>query len=228
MTTALQIINRSAEILGYKDPDEDLSGSEVTSFLGVLNSMVDAWATASQPLLVYAVTLITQSVSGNPVGIGTGATINTPRPVNIPAGGFVRVGTTDYRFDMITREQYDAFRDKSISTGYPRFCYYEAALPTGNLYFYPALSGSQELHLPIEQRLAAFADLATDYTLAPGVRGALEYSLVEELAPGRRPLDPQVQRLAAIKRRNIETFEPGMLVTGFERPQGNILTGWNQ
>lgn len=224
MTTALQLVNRAAEIIGYKDPDENLTTTEQTNFLGVLNSMVDSWAT--QPLYVYAVTEIVQSVSGNPIAIGAGATLNTPRPIRVPPGGFFRVGALDYMFEPITREQYEDFKLKSNAQPFPRYCYYEATIPTGNLYFYPALSGTAELHLPIEQRLTAFADLNTDYTLAPGYRGALEFSLAEEIAVGRRPADPQIQRLALRHRAAIESFDPPTLTTGFERSGGNILTGW--
>lgn len=223
MTTALSIINRGAEIIGYKDPDEALSGNDADNFLGVLNSMVDGWAV--NMLFVYAVTELVQSVSGNGITVGSGATINTARPVRVPAGGFFREGTTDYGFEMIGREQYEAFSDKS-STGRPRFCYYEPSLPTGKLYFYPALSASSELHLPVEQRLSEFADLNANYTLAPGFKKALEYSLAEELQPGRAPFNANVVRQAQNARHAIETYEPGILQTGFERPQGNILTGW--
>lgn len=224
MTTAQSIVNRSAEIIGYKDPDESLSTTDSTNFLGVLNSMVDAWAL--DQLFIYATTMLTQSVSGNPIAIGPSATINTPRPERLPEGGFFRSGSTDYGFESIDFEQYQAVLSKSTSSAYPRYCYYEATLPTGSLYFFPALSGTGELHLPIEQRLSAFADLATDYTLAPGFLAALNYSLAEELCPGRRALDPGVVRLAMKYRRNIENYQPGVMSTGFERKTGNILAGW--
>jgi len=201
LTTALQIINRAAELIGYKDPDESLSGSEAASFLAALNSMVDAWAT--DDLLVYAVTLLTQTVSGNPITIGAGATIDTARPVRLRSGGFFRIGGSDYGFQMVNREDYARNAQKALTAGWPRECYYEADAPTASLYFYPALSGSAELHLPIEQRLSEFAALATDYTLPPGYRKALEYSLAEELAPGRRPLEPTIARQAANARRAI-------------------------
>lgn len=223
MTTALQIINRGAEIIGYKDPEETLSGSDASNFLGVLNSLVDSWAL--NRLFVYAVTELTQTVSGNGITIGSGGTIDTTRPVAIPAGGFFRDGTTDHQFEMVSRDQYAAAIDKDSTTPWPQFCYYEPSLPTGKLYFYPALAGSGELHLPAEQRLASFAALATDYTLAPGYKRALEYSLAEELFPNR--VTPKIQQLASSARRAIETFEPGILQTGLEGQSGNILTGWN-
>lgn len=224
MVAALSIINRSAEIIGYKDPDEVLSGNDADNFLGVLNSMVDGWATDS--LFVYAKTTLAATVSGNPVTIGPGQAVDTPRPLRIPEGGFFRSGSTDYGFQMVGYEQYQAWITKTTSSPWPLYCFYEAGLPTGRLYFYPALASSGELHLPVEQRLTEFADLATDYTLAPGVKVALEYSLAEELAPGRRPLDVNTARLAMKYRRGIENFTAPLLDTGFERVQGNILAGW--
>jgi hypothetical protein len=230
VTKALAIVNRAAEIIGYKDPDEALSSAEQTSFLAALNSMIDAWRLDS--LYVYAVSEVVQSVSGNPITVGpagTGNLLIAERPVRIPRGGFFRNGSIDYPFDMITREQYTAWSVKTIATPWPKFGYYEATEPNGALYLYPALSGSGELHLPIEQRLAQFADInTTDYTLANGVQNALEFSLAEQLAPGRRPLDPNVARMAANARRRIERFVPGVLSTGFEHNTGNILSGWNQ
>lgn len=225
MTTALSILNRAAEIIGYKDPDEALSGADSSNFLDVLNSMVDAWKTDA--LFVYAMSMLVQTVGGNPVSIGPSATVDTARPIRIPPGGFFRSGSTDYGFSMVTLDQYNAWIAKTISTPWPKFCYYEATLPTGNLYFYPEIAATAELHLPIEMRIEEFDDLVTDYTLAPGARAALEYSLAEELSPGRRPLDPIVQRLAMKYRRTIENYTPGLLNNGFEPRQGNILTGWS-
>lgn len=223
MTTALSILNRAAEIIGYKDADEVLSGNDASNFLGVLNSLVDSWAL--NRLFIYAVTELMQSVNGNGITIGSGGTINTTRPIGVPAGGFFRDGSTDYGFEMISRDQYAAVVNKASSTPWPQYCYYEPSLPTGKLYFYPALAGSGELHLPVEQRLASFAALTTEYTLAPGYKRALEYSLAEELFPAR--VTPKLQQLASGARRAIETFEPGILRTGLECQQGNVLTGWN-
>jgi hypothetical protein len=226
MPTALAIVNRGAEIIGYKDPDEALNGNDASNFLGVLNAMVDAWAL--EKLYVYAASEIVQPVSGNPITIGPGAQINTARPIRIPTGGFFRNGSVDYGFQMITREQYEAWLVKSIATPWPRYAYYEATMPTASLFFYPMLSSSGELHLPIEQRITQFADLNTVYTLPPGYQNALQYSLAEELTPGRRAANPDVIRLAAKYRRAIESYTPGILtIPGLgTRTQDNILTGW--
>lgn len=225
MTTALQLMNRAADLIGYKDFDEPLTGADTDNFLSVLNSMIDAWKTDN--LLVYANTYEVVTVSTNPVTIGTGAMVDVARPTQILQGGFFRIGNIDYAFDMIEREQYMDFAMKGIPAPWPRYCYYEPALPTGNLYFYPALSGAAELHIPIMQQVQEFVDIATDYDLAPGFRRAIEYSLAQEIAPGFVELSDKFNRMAENARRAIERFEVPMLVTDLSQPRyGNILTGW--
>jgi hypothetical protein len=87
MTTALQIINRASEIIGYKDPDETLSGNDSANFLAVLNDLVDSWNT--QRHYIVTVTETTASVSSSPVSIGSGQTVDVTRPIRIDVIGVV-------------------------------------------------------------------------------------------------------------------------------------------
>ena len=209
MTTALSMIDRAFELIGYKDPGETLSGADSYAGLNALNSMVDAWQ--QNTLFVYATTYVTQTVSGDPITIGAGGTINVNRPVEIPSGGFVRVGGLDYGFSIIDRDAWANITLKSLNTPWPSFCYYEPALPLGKLYFYPQIGTSTELHLPVRQQVAQFADLTTDYTLDVGYKIAIEYSLAEELAIGRVQLDPRISAKGMQYRNNIQRAEIPML-----------------
>lgn len=212
MPTALSIVNRAAEIIGYKDPDEALSGNDANNFLGILNSLLDSWNT--QRLYIVTVARVTATVSANPATIGTGQTFNVTRPVRIEPGCFTRISNIDYPIEVIDRERYALIPDKTTTGSFPDVLYYEPGLPTGNVFFYPVPVSGVSVHLQVQTQLTAFADLGTDYNLAPGYKKALEYSLAEELAPGRRPLEQQVMRQAAIARRAIKT-------TNFESPQLN-------
>lgn len=217
MTTAATIIDRGAEILGYKDPDEALSGNDAANFLGVLNSMLDAWN--GQRLYIVSVLEVSQSVSGLPITIGSGGTINVPRPVRMEDGAFIRASSTDYPFTWITRTEYDSIAVKSQAGTQANYGYYEPALPLGKIYLWPYPSSAVELHLQCQVQLTEFADLTTDYPLAPGYRRALEYSLAEELAPGRRALDPKIEKLAmaarrSIRRANVEIPQLGFAPSG--------------
>ena len=202
MTKASAIINRAAEIIGYKDPDEALSTADSANFLAVLNDMLDGWNT--QRLFIPAVAEVSQSVSGLPITIGPTGTINVARPIGMQDGGFTRLNGVDYPFRWIERTEYDGIPNKTQAGTIPNVGYYDASLPLGKIYLYPYPVEAIDLHLQLQTQLTEFADLAnTDYNLAPGYRKALAYSLAEELAPGRRTIEANTQRIAANARRAI-------------------------
>jgi hypothetical protein len=224
MTTALQILNRATEITGYKDPSETLSGDDAAQFLAVLNSLVDSWNTSR--LYVVATATVSASVSASPVSIGASQTLNTTRPIRVE-GGWIRQDGIDYELDWITSAEYDAIQNKSLTSSIPTRAFYSPGLPNGSVYLWPAPSGTVSLHVRVMAQLSAFADLATDYTLAPGYKRALELSLAEEIHPNR--ITPKIERQAFGARKAIKTVnhEPLQLehcgVPHYER--FNILTG---
>jgi hypothetical protein len=205
--TAQQIINRAAEIIGYKDPDESLSSTDSTNFLGVLNDMLDGWN--SQRLFIVNVGEVVQNVSGSPITIGPGGTINVTRPINIEDGSFIRLNDADFQITWIQQIEYNSIIVKDTPGNVVRYGYYQQSTPVGEIYLWPVPSTSVELHLQLQTQLVEFADLTTGYTLAQGYKKALTYSLAEEIAPGRRTLDPKVERIAlaarkAIRRNNVD------------------------
>jgi hypothetical protein len=219
MTKASAIINRAAEILGYKDPDEALSTTDSANFLAVLNDMLDGWNT--QRLFIVAVADIAQSVSTSPITIGTGGTINIARPIKMMDGAFTRINGDDYPITWIERTQYDAINNKAQTGTRPEFGYYDAAVPLGSIYLYPVPTSAIELHIQVQTQLTEFADLSTtDYNLAAGYRKALAYSLAEELAPGRRPIEVTTQRIAANARRAIRRTNARAEPQGTAVPSG--------
>lgn len=224
MTTALQIMNRAAEITGYKDPSEALSGDDAAQFLAVLNGLVDAWNTSR--LYIVATSTVSASVSASPVSIGAAQTLNTTRPVRIE-GGYVTYGGVDSDLDWITSDEYDAIENKSLSSSIPTKAFYSPGLPTGSIYLWPVPSAAVTLSVRVMTQLTAFANTSTDYTLAPGYKRALEYSLAEEIHPNR--VTPAIARLAFGARKAIKTVnhEPLQLehcgVVDYDR--FNIQTG---
>lgn len=225
MTTALQLINRAAELIGYKDPDETLSGNDAVNFLGVLNGMVGTWNT--QRLYIPATSVVSANVSASPVSIGTSQTLATSRPVRIEEG-YIRQDGIDYPLKWITAAEYDAIPNKSDSSTIPTYAYYQPSVPNGSIYLWPVPSTTISLHVRVMTQLSEFADTATDYNLGAGYKRALEYSLAEELAPGRRPLDPQIARMGFNARRSIKllNWEPVILAQAVAGvAHFNYLTG---
>lgn len=224
MTTALQIMNRAAEITGYKDPSEALSGDDAAQFLAVLNGLVDAWNTSR--LYIVASSVISASVSASPVSIGAAQTLNTARPVRVE-GGYVTYSGVDSDLDWITSDEYDAIENKSLASSIPTKAFYSPGLPTGSIYLWPVPSAAVTLSVRVMTQLTQFANLSTDYTLAPGYKRALEYSLAEEIHPSR--ITPRIQQLAYGARKAIKTVNHEPLQLGHcgvvHSDRFNILTG---
>lgn len=207
MTKALTIINRAAELLGYKDPRRALNGTDAANFLDVLNTMVDAWNTSR--LNMVAVQEVAQSVSGQTITIGPGGAISMTRPTRMEDGAFIRANGADFAIRWIERAQFDEIVVKATPGTIAYVGYYEPALPLGVIHLWPYPSTPVELHLQCAVQLTEFADLNTDYTLAPGYQRAMELSLAEELSPGRKAVPPEVVAAArnarrAIRRQNVE------------------------
>ncbi|HQS64972.1 MAG TPA: hypothetical protein PKV65_16605, partial [Acidovorax defluvii] len=127
----------------------------------------------------------------------------------------------------IDRETYASISLKTVSSTFPQYIYYDGNMPTANLFFYPAPVAGVEFHLAVQTQLTAFANLATDYTLAPGYAKALQYSLAEELAPGIKEVPMSLMRIAANARRAIRrtNVDVPLLDSGVQNARFNIYSG---
>ena len=225
MTTALQIIDRAYALLGYKAAGEALSSDDADYALDALNAMLDGWNT--QSMFIVSADEIVGTVSGVSATVGPGLMFDTPRPVDVLAGSFTRSAGIDYPVRWIDRETYANISLKTVQSTFPQYAYYDANMPTANVYFYPAPAAPVDFHLAVQVQLTAFADLATDYPLAPGYLKALQYSLAEELSPGIKDLPMLIMRTAASARRAIRrtNVHVAQLDSGIINARFNIYSG---
>lgn len=225
MANALQIIDRAYALLGYKAAGEALSSADAEYALEALNAMLDGWNT--QRMCIVSVNEVVGTVSAVSATVGPGLQFDTPRPVAVEDTSFTRIGDLDYPVKWIDRETYEAISLKTVQSNFPQYAYYDANMPTANIYFYPVPNAPVEFHLALQVQLSEFADLATDYPLAPGYLKALQYSLAEELAPGVKDVPMSVVRIAqnarrAIRRTNVDVAQ---LDSGIINARFNIYTG---
>lgn len=225
MTTALQIIDRAYSLLGYKAAGEVLSSDDANYGLEALNTMLDGWNT--QSMFIVSKGEVVATISGTSATVGPGMIFDTPRPVRIEDGSFSRLNGVDYDVTEIDRETYASISLKTVRSSFPQYFYYDGKMPTANLFFYPAPVAGVEFHLAVQTQLTAFADLATDYKLAPGYAKALQYSLAEELAPGIKEVPMSVMRIAANARRAIRrtNVDVPLLDSGVQNARFNIFSG---
>lgn len=232
MTTALQIIDLAYLALGYKDANEPTNAPDANFALTKLNDMLDSWVT--QPYFAISVDEYVVTVTGAtayPVTIGPGMTFNVPRPIRLEDGAFTRINGVDFPLVWIDREQYNAIIVKQTISPIPCYGYYDGNFPTGNIYLWPVPTPSSEIHLQLMTQTSQFANLATDYSLPPGYKNAMVYSLAEELAPGIRPLDPVVIQLAKNARRVMRRLNAEIPTLSFDTqggsPYANFIAGIN-
>jgi hypothetical protein len=199
---AQAIIERAYALIGVKALGEPLDGDTLQYGLDALNSLIDSWQAES--LFIPYTTEFSQTVTGSPITIGAGQTLNTPRPKFIRDTSFVRFSNTDYPLAWLDQSDFNQITNKSISSTYPLYGYYDGKYPTANIYLYPTAS-STDLHLIFDAVLPAFADYTTDVNIDTGWLRALQYSLAEELAPGLIDISPQLAKSAASARRVIRT-----------------------
>ena len=225
MTTALQIIDRAYALLGYKAAGEALGSDDADYALDALNAMLDGWNT--QSMCIVSADEIVGTVSGATAGVGPGLVFDTPRSVEVLDGSFTRMGGIDYPVKWIDRETYANISLKTVQSTFPEYAYFDGAMPTSTVYFYPVPSTPVEFHLALQVQLTAFADLATDYPLAPGYLKALQYSLAEELSPGIKDLPMLIMRTAASARRAIRrtNVHVAQLDSGIINARFNIYSG---
>ncbi len=232
MTTALQIIDKARTLIGVRGIGETTPADEVAECLVSLNSLIDSWRTSS--LFAYATQRVTATLAPgvNVATIGpTGAFVVTPRPVRIEAGSFYTVGGIDYPITSINAEQFNSIGLKATGDLGPACVYFDTAYPQGTLYFFPQAESSVSVTLMCMVQVAAFANIATEYELAPGYQRALSYTLAEEIAADyQAKVPPTVAKSAlqsrrAIKRANHSVGQLAQVSRGYS-PVGGFIAGW--
>lgn len=198
MVMAVNIIEEAYTYAGIKALGSQLDGETLAQGLSRLNSMLNAWQ--SDNLFIPYVSEVVTTVTGSPISIGTGQTINVTRPRFIRDTSYVRYQSQDWPIQWVNQPKFNELYNKTWSSTYPMYGYYDNQFPVGHIYFWPKLSSS-ELHLQLDAILPQFADYTTDYPIDTGWQLALELSLAEKACIGIKNID-QGLRLAAMNARD--------------------------
>ncbi|MGD9895177.1 MAG: hypothetical protein AB7Q16_18005 [Vicinamibacterales bacterium] len=241
MASATDLITGSLRALNVVGATETPSSADLTLGLSVLNRMVARWRL--KRLLVAYLTRVTHSLTANVSAytIGTGATINTPRPTAIERVGVIPDDTADPLLEVplgppIAAADYAAIPYKALEGAYPTRVHYERSFTSslGRVLVWPVQTTSTvDLVLYIPSPLANFADLNTDYVLADGMEEALHYNLAIRLANEgfAAPISDDVRVLARDALSEIQLANVDIPVARFSRAlvgprgRGDIRTG---
>jgi hypothetical protein len=195
LTSALEVIKGALLRVGVLDPIEAPTAEQTAVCLDALNGLIDTMQTSA--LSGIGPVEYVASVTGGAVTIGPTGQIDVPRPLLI-AGAYCRIAGTDYPVEVIGKQEWDSIDLKALGSTWPDVCWYDDAMPTGTVRFWPIPAGTVEMHLTVTESLQPFATALTSQHLGQGLKRALALALALEVSPifGMQPT-PQLLRDAA-------------------------------
>lgn len=187
VSTVADIIRGALQDLGRLTKGETPDANDADIGLERLNGLLDQ--SAAERLVIFksarTTWTITQAASFT---IGTGGTINTPRPTWIDHVAYEDTSQSvpvEVPLQALTEDGYAAYAMKTETNTVPAAWYYDhaAASGLGNVYLLPIPTGSTlrgVLYAP--RRLDSYAAITDSFSLPPGYERFLRTNLAMELA----------------------------------------------
>lgn len=233
MATASSIVLRGLQLLGDKVVGDTLTTAEQTTYLAVLNSMLDSWRI--DKLMVFRIieSAFTLTTSARTYTIGVGGNFNIERPDRLEDSSFILYQNAEY-FVQLVDETTFAVQQTTGQTQMPRMLYYDRAFPLGNIYFDFIPDKAYDFHLKSWSALQQFTSINDPMTLPAGYQRALESNFAMEVAPGYVSSSPELVKIAKesktkIMAANTRTtylrMDAGVVQGRHARSGNNILTG---
>jgi hypothetical protein len=213
MGTANTLISTSLRLVQAKDSIENATGPEAIQALAVLNRMLESWRVES--LMAFStdrVTGLDQAASTQTYTIGSGATWNVERPVNIIRASHhfePSAGDLEYPVEVITEQEWQLISDKDTESSIVKKLYYEReydASGFGKCHLWPVPdSSAHDMIIYVRNVLAAVSTLATTILFPPGYEEAMVYNLAVRLAPEYGvPVAPEIYQMAIDLKGNLK------------------------
>lgn len=180
--TALDLIKQALYHLNVMSIGDSLGNDEAQDCLTVLNMLLDNWNNQNLALYYNTDETFTATDSSVSYSIGSGATWDTDRPLQITSA-FIRTNGIDYPLKSLTSEEYNAISDKTTESTIPETYYYQPAYPDGTVFLWPVPSENTTVGLSQLKLISQISSLTSDLSFPNGYLLALSYNLAAELAP---------------------------------------------
>lgn len=195
MTTALNLIEGAAKLIGVLNKGENLQPDDAADGLVALNDLLASWSNDS--LLVYTRTEESFAlVSGQAAyTIGVGQNFNTTRPTKIISAQIRDPGGIDFPVEIISDEDFQAISYKAAATPLPQYLNYTNAHPYSTINLAGTPNATYTLRLLTEKPLLSFATVNTTADLPAGWNKAIKFNLAVDMATeylGKNEIDPLV------------------------------------
>jgi hypothetical protein len=163
--TAQEYIEAAHTEIGVLVAGGSLTVADLAWGLSKLNRLLKSVSVIGVPLHLR-VTDSFSLVSGTAsYTIGSGATINTARPIEIEQA-YIRVDNVDYPVHVRPMAEYHSIATKNVEDR-PRELYYDPTYPNGTIYLYYTPSDTDTMYLVSKKPLTTYASAATEVVL-PG------------------------------------------------------------
>jgi hypothetical protein len=200
--TATDIITLALKNAGVVGQGQTAASADLTDCYNVLNLMLSEWQ-RRRWLIWHLVDVSCASTGASSYTIGSGGNFAVARPDRLEAA-YARMTSgspnqPDYPLEVIDNyEDYAAIVFKSLKS-VPSIVFYDAAYPTGNLYFWPVPSSQWQLHVIVKEQIGTFPDLVTALTIPAEHLNAMVWNLTKRVLPMYgKPPRPEVDRQSAV------------------------------
>jgi len=229
MTTALDLIQDSLEMLGVYGPGDTISAADLDRSLTALNDMIDSWSNESMTCFAWQQLSFALQPNITQYTCGTGGSISTIRPLRVSdaAGSayLLDANNNKYPMDVLGQLAFNLRTTAAVSSNLPDTLFYDPQFPLGIVNIWPTPCQVYQCYFYSYLQLGDFPTPETNVLLPPGYNLAIKTNLAIALKPyfTAAQLDPIVVSRAAeskgnVKRNNNRTqrsvFDPEIIARG--------------
>jgi hypothetical protein len=241
-TSALEIIAGSYEVLNVFLPGEPIPGPTAASAFRVLQRFTGGLGLQTQTYPSVAIDTFPIVANKETYTVGIGGDLSIPRPPSQAALNGISLvlnatapEVTEIPYPLLTDDEYQALRIKSLSNTLFTGAWYNPTFPLGSLSLWPVPDNTvNSIRLYRKAQLPLFTSLTAAYDLPEGYDEMFVYNLARRLAgiEGRTmlPEDKQIAvnslRLVKVSNTKLVSLEADPIVIQSDRRRWyNILTG---
>jgi hypothetical protein len=160
------------------------SAEDMNDSFNLLNMMM-AQFQRRRYMIYELITVSKQATGAISYSVGPGGDFDVPRPSKIESAFFRQNQTTtlpvDYPFEILrAREDYNRISIKNLNA-FPRYIFYDAAYPIGNVFPWPLPNAQYEMFLTVMSQLQNFQTINDQLAMPPEYSAALMWNLALEL-----------------------------------------------
>ena len=229
MTTALDLITDSLELLGVYSPGDQISAADSARSLSVLNDMMDSWSNESLTCFANLTQSFYLVVGQSQYTVGPGGFINGERPLRVldaPGSAYLldQYGN-NYPMNVDDLLTWNITTTAAVNSDLPDHMYFDPQFPLGIINIWPQPAFSYQCFFTSYLQLSDLSTLTSSFSMPPGYKRAIVTNLAISLKPyfTSAQLDPDIRLEARetkgnVKRNNmrtqIATYDPEIIARG--------------